>query len=240
MNSQSLPCHIAVIMDGNGRWALQRGLPRINGHQAGVESIREIIRGSASLGIQYLTLYAFSTENWARPKNEVNFLMGLLGSYLDSEIAELNQNNIRFNTIGRISDLPESIQDKIKSAQLKTSKNTGMTLTLALSYSSRTEITDAVKCIIDKVRAGEINPEHLTQELISKHLYTAQLPDPDLLIRTSGEQRLSNFLLWQVSYAELYVTEKLWPDFRKDDLLEAIDEYQKRERRFGKTEIAAS
>lgn len=240
MNSQNLPCHIAIIMDGNGRWALQRGLPRISGHQAGVESIRDIIRSSAGLGIQYLTLYAFSTENWARPKSEVSFLMGLLGAYLDSEIDELNKNNIRFNTIGRIMDLPDSIQEKIKNAAAKTAANTGMTLTLALSYSSRIEITDAVKSIVRKIQAGELDLSRLTPELISEHLYTAQLPDPDLLIRTSGELRLSNFLLWQLSYAELYVTEKLWPDFRRDDLLQAIDDYQKRERRFGKTEITAS
>jgi len=232
-----LPQHVAIIMDGNGRWAMERGLPRVQGHQAGVESIRSIVRAAGELGIKYLTLYAFSTENWGRPQEEVGFLMNLLSNYLDKELAEITKNNIRFKMIGRLDDLPAEIQEKIRRNLKQTETNTGMVLTLALSYSSRMEIVDAVKKIAEKVKAGEVVSQDITPELFSRYLYTAELPDPDLLIRTSGEMRISNFLLWQLSYTEIYVTEKLWPDFRKDDLLKAIQEYQTRERRFGRTTV---
>lgn len=231
-----LPKHIAIIMDGNGRWALEKGLPRVQGHQAGVDSIRDIVRACGEIGIRYLTLYAFSTENWARPKEEVSFLMGLLSAYLDRELEEIKKNNIRFTPIGRVSDLPAEIQKKINRNVEETRKNTGLRLMLALSYSSRLELVDAVKTIAGKVRSGELALDQITPETVSDHLYTAGVPDPDLLIRTSGEMRISNFLLWQLSYTEIYVTEKLWPDFRRPDLLAAIEAYQKRERRFGRTE----
>ncbi len=233
----ALPTHIAIIMDGNGRWAIERGLPRVQGHQAGITSIRETVRAAGEMGIKYLTLYAFSTENWARPKEEVNFLMNLLSSYLDKELAELTKNNVQFRIIGRLSDLPQEIQKKIIRNIKETEKNTGLVLTLALSYSSRLEIVDAIKKITASISRGELKPDDVTPEVVSNYLYTAEIPDPDLLIRTSGELRVSNFLLWQISYAEIYVTEKLWPDFRKEDLIEAIEVYRKRERRFGRTQV---
>lgn len=233
---EELPRHIAIIMDGNGRWAVEKKLPRVQGHQAGVDSIRDIVRACGEIGIQYLTLYAFSTENWARPKEEVSFLMGLLSSYLDKEFEEIKKNNIRFMPIGRIGDLPAEIQNKINRNVEATRQNTGLRLMLALSYSSRLEIVDAVKKIAAKAKSGDLAVEDISSETISEHLYTAGVPDPDLLIRTSGEMRISNFLLWQLSYTEIYVTEKLWPDFRRPDLAEAIKAYQKRERRFGRTE----
>ncbi len=229
-----LPQHVAIIMDGNGRWAMERGLARVQGHQSGVESIRSIVRAAGELGIKYLTLYAFSTENWGRPQDEVGFLMNLLSNYLDKELAEITKNNIQFRMIGRLDDLPAEIQSKIRRNLKATEANTGMVLTLALSYSSRIEIVDAVKKIAEKVKSGELAAQDITPDVFSRYLYTAELPDPDLLIRTSGEMRISNFLLWQLSYTEIYVTEKLWPDFRKDDLLKAIQEYQTRERRFGR------
>lgn len=232
-----LPQHVAIIMDGNGRWAIDRGLPRVQGHQAGVESIRSIVRAAGELGIKYLTLYAFSTENWGRPQDEVGFLMNLLSNYLDKELAEITKNNIQFRMIGRQDDLPAEIQEKIRRNLKQTETNTGMVLTLALSYSSRIEIVEAVKKIAEKVKAGEMTAQDITPDVFSRHLYTAHLPDPDLLIRTSGEMRISNFLLWQLSYTEIYVTEKLWPDFRKDDLLKAVQVYQTRERRFGRTSV---
>lgn len=234
---EHLPRHIAIIMDGNGRWAMDRGMARLQGHQAGVESIRDIVKAAGELGISYLTLYAFSSENWARPPEEVNFLMGLLSNYLDKELAELQKNNLRFHMIGRLQDLPVDVQTKILRNMKETEKNTGLSLTLALSYSSRLEIVDAVKKIAFKVARRELKPEEVTSEVISRHLYTAGIPDPDLLIRTSGEMRISNFLLWQLSYTEIYVTDKFWPDFRKSDLMAAIQAYQKRERRFGRTEV---
>lgn len=232
----ALPQHIAIIMDGNGRWAIERGMPRVQGHQAGVESIREVVKAAGELGIRHLTLYAFSTENWARSSEEVSFLMNLLSSYLDKELEELNRNQIRFQTIGQLQDLPGEVQKKILRNVKATEKNNGLILTLALSYSGRLEIVDAVKRIASKIEDRQMSVEDITPETFSQHLYTAGIPDPDLLIRTSGEMRISNFLLWQMSYTEIYVTDKFWPDFRKEDLLRAIQDYQKRERRFGKTE----
>ncbi len=233
----SLPQHIAIIMDGNGRWAMDRGLPRVQGHQAGVESIRNVVRAAGEMGIKYLTLYAFSTENWGRPQDEVGFLMNLLSSYLDKELTEITKNNIRFRLIGHPEDLPAEIQKKIQRNLKETEHNTGLTLTLALSYSGRLEIVDAVKKLAEKVHKGEMAVQDITPDIFSNYLYTAGTPDPDLLIRTSGEMRISNFLLWQLSYTEIYVTERLWPDFRKEDLLKAIQDFQKRERRFGRTAI---
>lgn len=225
-----LPQHIAIIMDGNGRWAQKLGFNRIRGHRAGVETIREIVTFASQIGIRYLTLYAFSVENWGRPKQEVNMLMRLLEEYLEKELQTFKDNNIKFNTIGFIEDLPQNIQRLILRNKEQTDKNTGLLLTLALNYSGRSEITDAVKRIVK----DKINPEDINETTISNYLFTSKIPDPDLLIRTSGEMRISNYLLWQISYTELWVTPVLWPEFRKKDLLEAIKEYQKRERRFGK------
>jgi len=225
-----LPQHIAIIMDGNGRWAQKLGFNRIRGHRAGVETIREIVTFASQIGIRYLTLYAFSVENWGRPKQEVNMLMRLLEEYLEKELQTFKDNNIKFNTIGFIEDLPQNIQRLILINKEQTDKNTGLLLTLALNYSGRSEITDAVKRIVK----DKINPEDINETTISNYLFTSKIPDPDLLIRTSGEMRISNYLLWQISYTELWVTPVLWPEFRKKDLLEAIKEYQKRERRFGK------
>jgi len=233
---EELPVHVAIIMDGNGRWAREKGWPRIRGHEKGVESIREIIKACGDIGIRYLTLYAFSTENWTRPKEEIDFLMNLLSLYLDKERDGFLKNNIRFNAIGRLSDLPADVQKKLARLMQDTRGNGKLFLTLALSYSSRIELADAVRNISGKVLSGELRPEAITPETIESHLYTSGMPDPDLLIRTSGEMRLSNFLLWQLSYAELYITEKRWPDFGKEDLLKAVQEYSKRERRFGRTE----
>lgn len=231
-----LPVHVAIIMDGNGRWAKERGWPRIRGHEKGVESIREVIKACGDIGIRYLTLYAFSTENWARPKEEIDFLMNMLSAYLDKEREGFLKNEIRFNAIGRLSDLPGEVRKKLENLTRETQKNQKLFLTLALSYSSRVELSDAARRISEKVLKGEIGLDSITPRTIDEHLYTAGMPDPDLLIRTSGEMRLSNFLLWQLSYAEIYVTEKRWPDFGKEDLLEAVREYSKRERRFGRTE----
>ena len=234
--SGKLPQHIAIIMDGNGRWARERGLPRVEGHRRGIESIREVVRAARELGIRYLTLYAFSKENWGRPKREVNFLMSLLSAYLDSELKELEENDIRFNVIGRVGDLPSGIRKKIERNISQTRNHKALVLTLALSYSSRVEIVDAVRQLCRRVQLGELRAEDITEGEFSKALYTSGIPDPDLLIRASGELRVSNFLLWQISYTELYVSEKYWPDFRKADLIDAVEEFQKRERRFGKTE----
>lgn len=231
-----LPLHVAIIMDGNGRWARERNLPRVRGHQAGVDSIRDVVRAAGEMGIRYLTLYAFSTENWARPKEEVSFLMNLLSEYLDKELQEMTSNNVRLNIIGRIEDLPEEVRDKLKRNLKETEKNTGLVLMLALSYSSRVEIVDAVRVLAEKARKGAIMPENITLDVFADHLYTRGIPDPDLLIRTSGEMRISNFLLWQLSYTEIVVTEKLWPDFRRTDFVAALEEFAKRERRFGRTE----
>lgn len=231
----NVPRHVAIIMDGNGRWAERQGLPRIRGHEAGVKRVEEILRAAPEFGVKYLTLYAFSKENWQRPKDEVNFLMGLLSLYLDQKISELMKNNIVFNAIGRLSDLPDKIQEKIAETRRRTAENTGLVATFAFSYSSRFEITEACQKIAREAASGRLNPEAIKEKTISDHLYTADLPDPDLLIRTSGEMRISNFLLWQISYTELYVTEKYWPEFTSEEFSRAIQDYEKRERRFGRT-----
>ena len=228
-----LPQHVAIIMDGNGRWAKQRHLPRIEGHRQGAESARTIIRTAGDLGIKYLTLYAFSAENWNRPKDEVDALMKYLIHYLKSETPDLNKNNVRLDAIGQIYRLPENVQEQLKKSIATLAKNNGLTLVLALSYGGRNEIVEAVRGIAEKVRRGQLEPADITEQTVSQHLWTRHLPDPDLLIRTSGEMRVSNFLLWQISYAEFVITPTLWPDFRKPQLYEALEEYAKRHRRFG-------
>lgn len=230
-----LPRHIAIIMDGNGRWAQGRVLPRHAGHRAGVMAVDDVVTTARKLGISCLTLYALSTENWSRPRQEIRALMGILRIYLRKELRRMVRENIRFNAIGRIQDLPNSVQGLLFETMAQTSQNDGMTFTLALSYGSRMEIIDAVQRLAHAVQRGELHPEAITPALFSNFLYTVGLPDPDLLIRTGGERRLSNFLLWQTSYTELYFTEVLWPDFRGDDLLRSIIDYQQRERRFGMT-----
>ena len=235
INKDNLPQHIAIIMDGNGRWAKEKGKLRVFGHQNGVKAVRDTVESAAELGIKHLTLYAFSTENWNRPKFEVNALMELLVSTINKETKTLMDNNIRLNAIGDLKQLPGTCLRELKEAMTKTEGNTRMTLHLALSYSSKWEITNAIKQIAQKVKTNELAPEDITDVLIDENLMTNGIPDPELLIRTSGEHRVSNFLLWQIAYAELYFTEKLWPDFRKEDLYEAILDYQSRERRFGKT-----
>ncbi len=232
---ERLPKHIAVIMDGNGRWAKQKGKLRTFGHQHGVSAVKDTVESCAELGIEVLTLYAFSTENWNRPKFEINALMQLLVQAISKESASLKENNIRLITIGDPSSLPTSVAKKIQKVIDDTATNTRMTLVLALSYSSRWEITRAMKLIGEKVKSGDLDPNSIDENTIEDHLATAGLPDPELLIRTSGETRISNFLLWQIAYSELYFTTKLWPDFRREDLYEAIVDYQSRERRFGKT-----
>ena len=229
----SLPRHVAIIMDGNGRWAKQRHLPRIEGHRAGAESARVIIRTAGELGIKYLTLYAFSVENWNRPKDEVDALMKYLIHYLKTETPELNKNNVRLEVIGQIYRLPEAVQEHLKKSISTLSKNNGLTLIMALSYGGRTEIVDAVRSIAQSVKAGQIDPADITEQVFAQHLYTRNLPDPDVLIRTSGEMRVSNFLLWQISYTELVVTSTLWPDFRKPQFYGALEAYVRRHRRFG-------
>lgn len=228
-----IPTHIAIIMDGNGRWAKKRNLPRVAGHQRGVESVRSVVETCIGLGVKVLTLYTFSTENWKRPTDEVSTLMRLIVKSLQNETNELHSNNIRLTTIGDIRSLPEIVQYELKAAIDKTALNTRMTLNLALSYSGRWELVEAVKNITTQAVEGLIKTEQITEELISKHLTTADLPDPDLLIRSSGELRVSNFLLWQIAYSEIYVSDALWPDFRCKHLLGAVKDYQKRERRFG-------
>ena len=230
-----LPRHIAIIMDGNGRWAKQKGKLRVFGHQHGVKTVRRTVEDCAKLGLEYLTLYAFSTENWNRPKLEVDTLMRLLVSSLKKELATLNKNNIRLNAIGNIATLPSSVNRELLDVIAKTDVNTGMTLTLALSYGAREELKTAVQAIASKVKNNIISPENIDETIINNHLYTQNLPDVDLLIRTSGERRISNFLLWQIAYAELYFIDVFWPDFSEHHLLEAIKNYQNRERRFGKT-----
>ena len=229
----ALPAHVAVIMDGNGRWAKQRHLPRVEGHRNGVESVRAVVRAAGEVGVKYLTLYAFSVENWNRPKDEVDTLMKYLARFLKGEIGELNRNNVRLEVIGQIYRLPEFVQEQLQKTQEALARNNGLTLILALSYGGRTEIVEAVRSIASKVKAGKIEPAEITEKVMAEHLYTRQWPDPDLLIRTSGELRLSNFLLWQISYAELVVTPTLWPDFRRPQFLEALQEYARRHRRFG-------
>lgn len=234
LDKTNLPSHIAIIMDGNGRWAKKKGALRIFGHSNAIQSVRDAAEGCAELGIGYLTLYAFSTENWSRPKEEVNALMQLLITTIRSEIKTLQSNNIKLQSIGNIKDLPSSCQKELAEAIESTKQNTGLTLILALSYSGRWEILEAVKKISSEVKEGKKEVSDITEEMFSSYLTTGNIPDPELLIRTSGEMRISNFLLWQSAYTELYFTEVLWPDFRKHHLHEAIASFQKRERRFGK------
>ena len=235
IDKTNLPKHLAIIMDGNGRWAKKQGLLRALGHESGTKSVKENIKSCAKLGIEYLTLYAFSTENWNRPKIEVDTLMRILVRSLKKELPTLQKNNIKLNTIGNLEKLPKKAQEELLDVIEKTKFNTRMTLTLALSYGSREEIVSAVRKISDKVKNNIISIDSIDDSIINEHLYTQNLPEVDLLIRTSGEHRISNFLLWQIAYAELYFTDILWPDFKEQDLYEAIISYQKRERRFGKT-----
>jgi undecaprenyl diphosphate synthase len=235
INKDKLPQHIAIIMDGNGRWAKEKGKLRVFGHQNGVKAVRDAVESAAELGIKHLTLYAFSTENWNRPKFEVNALMELLVSTINKETKTLMENNIRLNAIGDLKSLPPNCYRELQEAINKTENNTRMTLHLALSYSSRWEITNALIQIAEKVKNAELSVEEINDSTVDEYLTTKGIPDPELLIRTSGEHRISNFLLWQIAYAELYFTDKLWPDFRKEDLYEAIIDFQSRERRFGKT-----
>ncbi len=227
LDKRKMPSHIAIIMDGNGRWAKKKNLPRIEGHRAAIEAVRSTVEASAKLEIKYLSLFAFSTENWKRPKDEVSALMELLKIYLDKELETMIKNKISFNYIGRIEELDKEVQKKLKYTKELTKKNDGLKLYLALNYSGRAEITDAIKKLLKNP------PKDLNEKIISNYLYEPQLPEPDLLIRTSGEMRISNFFLWQIAYTEIYVTPVLWPDFREKDLLEAIEDYQRRERRFG-------
>ena len=232
---ERLPKHIAIIMDGNGRWAKKQGNARIFGHKNALKAVREVCEGCAELGVGYLTLYAFSTENWNRPKMEVSALMDLLVSAINTETDTLIKNNIRLNAIGRLTDLPEKVYANLRGAIDRTKANTGLTLTLALSYSSKVEMVDAVRRIAKDVADGKIAADSINGDTVSQNLYTCGIPDPDLLIRTSGEYRISNFMLWQLAYAELYFTPTLWPDFDKEELYKAIIDYQQRERRFGMT-----
>lgn len=235
IDKSRIPQHIAVIMDGNGRWAKAHGKPRVFGHRNGVKAVREITEASAELGIGYLTLYAFSTENWGRPATEVMALMALLVDTIRKEIKTLNDNNIRLKAIGDLTKLPARSRKALEEGIANTAGNTGMTLILALNYSSRQELVRATKMIATDVSAGKLNESDVTEELVSQYLETKDFPDPELLIRTSGEQRISNYLLWQIAYTELYFTKEYWPDFRKENLYRALIEYQQRERRFGKT-----
>ena len=229
----TLPQHVAVIMDGNGRWAKQHGLPRIEGHRRGADSAREIIRTAGELGIKYLTLYAFSAENWNRPKDEVDALMKYLVHYLKTETSELNKNNVRLEVIGQIYRLPENVQEHLRKSMHTLAKNNGLTLIMALSYGSRIEIVEAARSIATKVKEGKLDPADINERVVSENLWTRHFPDPDVLIRTSGEMRVSNFLLWQISYAELVITPTLWPDFRKPQFYSALEDYARRHRRFG-------
>lgn len=229
-----LPAHVAVIMDGNGRWAKERGYNRIFGHQNGVKSVREVTEAAAEIGIKYLTLYAFSTENWERPQSEVDALMELLIDTIEKETPTLNKNNVRLLAIGDFKRLPEKLEDKLQRCVDNTSKNTGLSLVLALSYSARWEITNAIKNIVKDLETKQLTPDEITEKIIPDYLSTKSIPDPDLLIRTSGELRISNFLLWQLAYSELYFTKTQWPEFSKECFYEAICDFQKRQRRFGK------
>jgi undecaprenyl diphosphate synthase len=233
-NPERIPVHVAIIMDGNGRWAAQRNKPRTYGHKHGVEAVKEVVRASGEIGIKYLTLFTFSSENWRRPKTEVAALMQLLTQTTENALDELLENDVKLITIGRIDGLQQARQVVLQRAAEKTRNNRGLVLNLALNYGGRSEILDAVKAIANSTRAGILDPKDITEELFSGFLYTADMPDPDLLIRTSGEKRISNFLLWQTSYTELYITDTLWPDFKRQELFTAICDYQKRERRFGK------
>ena len=236
LDKNNIPQHIAVIMDGNGRWAREKGLPRTSGHREGVERVREIVNAAGEFGVKVITFFAFSTENWNRPKIEVDMLMRYMDNFLEKETSKMHKNNIRLIVIGRDEPLPKSLQKKIKACEAKTRDNTGLTVVLCLNYGSRQEIVDAVKKVAASAMRGEINLENLSADAFAEYLYTAGIPDPDILIRTSGEMRLSNFLLWQLSYAELVFSKKYWPDFRREDLRETIEEYQNRERRFGRAD----
>jgi undecaprenyl diphosphate synthase len=236
IDPEKLPKHVAVIMDGNGRWAKKRALNRIRGHEKGANSVKDIVKTSREIGIPWLTLYAFSEENWKRPQHEVDALMNLLKRFLKSELGEMLENGIRFQTIGRTGKLPKDVQNLLSETSDKTSRNRDMVLTLALSYGGRQEIFDAIKKISHRIESENLRSKEITEQIISDSLYTAGMPDPDLLIRTSGEYRISNFLLWQIAYAEIYVTPTLWPDFRKEEYLLAIEAFQNRERRFGASE----
>ena len=235
MSSQKTltPKHIAIIMDGNGRWAKSRGLQRWEGHQAGAESVKAVIEGCIEAKVEYLTLYAFSKENWNRPKTEVNALMKLLEQFLKNKSSELKKNNVRLQAIGNLQDLSSGPLKELKKTIHETRNNTALTLILALSYGAREEIIHGIQSVLSDIKEGKLDPSSLDTIIFSEHLYTAQTPDPDLLIRTSGEKRVSNFLLWQISYAELFISDKLWPDFKKEDLLEAIQDFSNRERRYG-------
>ncbi len=230
-----IPRHIAIIMDGNGRWAKKRSLNRIRGHREGSESVRDIVRACREIGIEVLTLYAFSTENWQRPRQEISALMSLLKGFLRSELVEMMENGIRLNAIGQIERLPDDVVKVLHDVMDKTRENRGMILNLALSYGGRDEIVAAARKIAAEVQADRLQPEGITKEVFSNYLYTHGMPEPDLLIRTSGEMRISNFLLWQIAYTEIYITDTLWPDFRKEELTQILQDYQKRERRFGMT-----
>jgi undecaprenyl diphosphate synthase len=228
-----IPRHVAIIMDGNGRWAAERGLPRTEGHRRGADSVQTIVETCGEMGIEFLTLYAFSTENWKRPKTEVAALMKMLERFLKTKTEEMQKQNVRLQAIGRLHDLPEPVQKQLHKSIEQTSQNTGLTLILALSYGAREEILDGIRSLLDSVEKGHLDKAMIDADVFSKHLYTRYYPDPDLLIRTSGEMRLSNFLLWQLSYTEFYITQTLWPDFRKEQFHEAIREYTRRDRRFG-------
>ena len=234
LDTDNIPSHIAIIMDGNGRWAREKGLPRIAGHKEGINSVRDITRICGEIGVNYLTLYTFSTENWNRPKKEVNALMSLLLNTIKKEVRELHKNNVKFSTIGDLSFLPKNTENGLKEGMALTKNNTGLNLILALNYGSRHEIIDSVISIAGKVKSGEIDINHIDEALFSSFLYTKNYPDPDLLIRTSGELRISNFLLWQCAYTEMYLTNTYWPSFREEDLFKAILDFQSRERRYGK------
>jgi undecaprenyl diphosphate synthase len=230
-----IPKHVAIIMDGNGRWAAQFGNERTFGHEHGVEAVRSVVEGAGEIGVEYLTLYAFSTENWSRPKEEVDALMGLLVQAISEETDQLLKSNVRLQVIGDVKSLPKHVQEKLAWSIDKLKQSNGLTLVLALSYSSKWEIVEAVKRIAEQVKLGKLEPSDINYDMMDCFLNTSEMPDPELLIRTSGECRISNFLLWQIAYSELYFTSKLWPDYRKEDLFEAIFDFQNRERRFGKT-----
>jgi len=229
----SIPQHVAIIMDGNGRWAQKHHLPRLSGHEAGRKSVKEVVQAAIHHGVRYLTLYAFSVENWQRPREEVQGLMGLLRCVLRDELKEMGKQGIRLRMIGRKQDLPEAVREELEAAMENTKENTKLDLILALSYGSRVEITEAVQEVAREVKAGSLDPEMIREKTVADHLYTREIPDPDLLIRTSGEMRISNFMLWQISYAEIYVTPVLWPDFGKKEFALALEDYAGRERRFG-------
>jgi len=234
LDVENLPSHVAIIMDGNGRWAKKRLLNRIQGHEKGAQTVRKVVEAAREIGIPVLTLYAFSTENWQRPKSEVTALMFLLKKFLTAETKNLLENNIRLNAIGQLERLPENVRTSLHKVMDVTRHNSGMLFNLALSYGGRSEITRAVRKIAEKAVAGKIEPPDITEKVVAEHLYSAQMPDPDLLIRTSGEMRISNFLLWQIAYTEIFVTESLWPDFGREEFIQILKEYQSRERRFGR------